>query len=95
MKKFFVVLTVLAVICLGILGGLAALPHAHDNDLDHSQHKDCPVYQFGLGNVHADIAVINAVIVLFLFLFCTTFQTSLPVVVSGKSTLLRSPPILS
>ena len=95
MKKFLVVLTILAVVCLGVLGALAIAPHAHGNDLNHSHHKDCPVYQFGLGNVHADIAAVNAVIALFLFSYCVAFQKALPIIVSGKSTFLRGPPVLS
>ena len=92
MKKALSVLTILAIICLGVLGALAVLPHAHGNDLNHSHHKDCPVYQFGLDNVHADIVTINAVIALFLFSYSLLFQKTLPIVVSGKISFLRGPP---
>ena len=87
-----VVLTVLGVLCLGILGALAVIPHAHGNDLNHSHHKDCPVYQFGLGHTVADVSVINAIVALLLFSYLIAFQKTLPIIVSGKISLLRGPP---
>lgn len=92
MKKLLTLLTIAAIICLGVLGALAVVPHTHGNDLNHSHHKDCPIYQFGLGNVHADITAVNAVIALFLFSYLIAFQKTLPIVVSGKISFLRGPP---
>ncbi len=92
MKKLLAVLTVVAVIALGVIGALAVTPHAHGGDLTHSQNKDCPVYQFGLGHAHADIVTVNVVVALFLFAYCITIQKSLPYVVSGRISFLRGPP---
>ena len=92
MKKLLTLLTILAIVCLGVVGALAVVPHAHGNDLNHSHHKDCPVYQFGLGHTVADISVINAIVALFLFSYLLAFQKTLPIIVSGKTTLLRGPP---
>ena len=91
-KKLLSVQTILGIVCLGVLGALAVIPHTHGNDLNHSHHKDCPVYQFGLGHTAADSSVVNVIIALFLFSYLVAFQKTLPIIVSGKISLLRGPP---
>jgi len=53
MKKVFCVLFVIAIVVLGVLGALAVLPHAHGHDFHHSQHENCPVYQFSISHSNA------------------------------------------
>lgn len=57
MKKFLVCLSVLAIACVSITGALAIVPHGHGDDLDHSQHESCPVYQAGLQSTVFIVAV--------------------------------------
>jgi hypothetical protein len=48
MRKFLSVLGILAVLCVSVTGALAVIPHGHGDDLDHSKHAACPIFQAGI-----------------------------------------------
>ena len=95
MKKKLSLLLVLSVLFFGVVGALSVVPHVHSKDFNHSQHETCPVYQFGIGNVHADVSHVAAIIVLFIFCFLIEIQKSLPVFFSRSSAHSRAPPAVS
>jgi len=94
MKKFFSVLTIVAVISLGVVGALAVVPHVHGKDLDHSKHETCPVYQFSLQNLNAAIASFISAAVLFLFFYFIHVRKSFSFAQHFSSVSLRAPPVL-
>jgi hypothetical protein len=65
-KKLFVLFILAAVVSSFGLAGLNVLPHTHGEDIDHSQHADCPVHQASL--LHGDSEPISAVILSVYFL---------------------------
>lgn len=73
MKKFLAVFAICSILLASGLAGLSVLPHAHGNDLDHSQHKSCAVYQFSLGHTDA----LTATIIFSLLLF-VAFRSFIP-----------------
>ena len=95
MKKTLSLAIVLSVLFFGIVGALAVIPHVHGKDFNHSQHETCPVYQFGVSNVHADISCAAVIIALFLFCFLIEIKKSLPVFFSHSSAHSRAPPAVS
>jgi hypothetical protein len=95
MKKFFVILGVLAIACVSVTGALAVVPHGHDGDLDHSRHTACPVYQAGLHSLECVSPVFSFFIAfLFLCFFKEKHTPSFPRIFRSHS-LLRAPPIFS
>jgi hypothetical protein len=48
MKKFLTLLGIFAILCVSVTGALAVIPHGHGDDLDHSKHAACPVFQAGI-----------------------------------------------
>ena len=95
MKKALSLVVILSVLFLGIVGALAVIPHVHGKDFNHSQHETCPVYQFGIGNVHADVFHVDVIVALFLFCFLIEIQKILPVFFSRSFAHLRAPPVVS
>ena len=57
LRKIFAPVLVAGVIFAAFLGALSVLPHAHGDDLDHSSHKSCPVYQKGSQSSDAVLTV--------------------------------------
>jgi hypothetical protein len=47
LKKVLCLLLLAAFACLGATAAVAAIPHGHGHDLDHSQHPDCLFYKIG------------------------------------------------
>lgn len=47
--------------------GASGLPHSHENDLNHSTHQDCPLYQLSRSLLATNVAL--AVGILFAFIF--------------------------
>ena len=95
MKKFLAVFAVCSVLLASGLAALSVLPHSHGNDLDHSSHKSCPVYQFGLGHTDGMTSLTALVFVLFavLYLVFSDKQAfSKPVFLFHP---LRAPPTIS
>ena len=95
MKKTLSLLVVLSVLSFGAVGALSVVPHVHGKDFNHSQHETCPIYQFGVGNVHADAFFAGIVIALFLLCFLIQTQKSLVVFLSRSFACLRAPPAVS
>ena len=95
MKKFLAALAIVAVMGFGIVGALAVIPHTHGKDFNHSQHQTCPVYQFGISNVHADVSHVDFIVALFIFCFLIEFQKSVPVFFTRSLTHPRAPPAIS
>ena len=95
MKKSLALLAVFSIFALGAVGALSAVPHVHGKDVNHSQHETCPVHQFGLGNVHADVSHISVLAALFLFCFLIELPKSSAVVFSRSFAHLRAPPVVS
>ena len=94
-RKCLAALAIIGVLALGIVGALAVVPHAHDKDYNHSRHETCPVYQFGLSNVHADLFHVDVILALFLFGFLIETQKSLSIFFSRSFAYLRAPPVVS
>ena len=94
MKKLLAVVSIVAVLFLGVVGALAVIPHTHGNDYNHSKHESCPVYQFGVQKIHAteaSVVVFSLVFVLQFVLFQETRSFS---GVYRLFSYLRSPPTL-
>ena len=95
MKKKLSLLLVASILFFGVVGALAVVPHVHGKDFNHSQHETCPVYQFGIGHVHADVFHVAVVAAFFLFCFLVEIQKSSPVFFSRSLAHPRAPPVVS
>ena len=95
MRKALSVVVVSSVLFFGVVGALAVIPHVHGKDFNHSQHETCPVYQFGISNVHADVSHVSVIIALFLFCFLIKIQKRLPIFFSRSLAHPRAPPAVS
>ena len=95
MKKTLSLVVVLSVLFFGVVGALSVIPHVHGKDFNHSQHETCPVYQFGVSNVHADVSHVAVIITLFLFCFLIEIHKSLTIALSRSFAHLRAPPVVS
>ena len=95
MKKKLSLFIAASVFALGIVGALAVVPHVHGKDFNHSQHQTCPIYQFGIGNVHADVSHAAVIIALFIFCFLIEIRKVSHTFFSRSSAHSRAPPILS
>lgn len=93
MKKFLAVLTVVFILLLGMLGALSVIPHAHENDLDHSKHQSCPVYQFGLHAFGAALTVFEITAVFLILFYVLNIGDSFPIDFSYRFHFLRAPPL--
>ena len=94
-KKALSLVVILSVLFFGVVGALSVIPHVHGKDFNHSQHETCPVYQFGVSNVHADVSHSVVIIVFFLFCFLIEIQKISAVVFSRSFARLRAPPVVS
>lgn len=92
MKKTLSALIVLTVLSCSIIGALSVLPHVHGKDFNHSQHETCPVHQFGLSHVHADVFHVDAAIGLFLFCFLIEAPKAFVFFTPRIFARLRAPP---
>lgn len=92
MKKLTTIFIISAVLCMGVVGALALMPHAHGEDLDHSQHSSCAVHQFAQSGIQTDAAQGNFFIALFFVCYLLFLQKSSPVVFSRLTQSLRGPP---
>lgn len=45
MRKFLAFTLAASLLFVGAETALAAIPHSHGGDFDHSSHRDCPVHQ--------------------------------------------------
>ncbi len=93
MKKLLCVLSVVAVVALGIVGALAVVPHAHGNDFKHAQHESCPVYQMGLAHCNAAFSAVIS----FVFFAFIVWRKTASAFCAEKSpfffAFLRAPPV--
>lgn len=71
MRKILALPLLALVFSAAVLGALSVIPHAHGDDLDHSKHQTCPVYQQGLQDSSADVAACFTFGGLFLVAFVT------------------------
>jgi hypothetical protein len=93
MKKFFLILLVLAFAVAGVAGALAVVPHGHDEDFDHSKHASCPVYQAQLQGTNALIpSMVFLVFVSLVLFFLKTSSFVCPPSFSFLFSSLRAPP---
>ena len=95
MKKTLSLIVVLSVLFFGVVGALSVIPHVHGKDFNHSQHETCPIYQFGISNVHSDVFHVDIIVALFLFCFLIEIQKSSAVIFSRSFAHLRAPPVVS
>ena len=95
MKKILSLVVVSSVLIFGLVGALSVIPHAHGKDLDHSQHQTCPVYQFGVSNVHGDVFHVATIVTIFLLCFLIEIQKSSTAFFSRSFAHLRAPPVVS
>ena len=95
MRKKLSLFLVISVLFFGVVGALSVVPHVHGKDFNHSQHQACPVYQFGISNVHADVSYVVVIVALFLLCFLTELPKSSAVVFSRSFAHLRAPPVVS
>ncbi len=80
--------------CLSFIGALTVIPHVHGNDLDHSTHQSCPVYQIGFHFPYATVGAIFAAIVTLGFTFISLRKTVFFRFGVIFDTRLRSPPVI-
>ena len=92
MKKKLSLLLVTSILFFGVVGALAVIPHVHGKDFNHSHHETCPVYQFGIGNVHADVSQADVIVAFLLLCFLIEIQKSSAVVFLRSFAHLRAPP---
>jgi len=93
-KKICAGLSVAAILVSAFLAGLAVIPHVHERDLDHSQHKSCPVYQ---KSFHSADGIVDPVPLFFAIPLCAgfVFLSSKPRLHRGRfSVSSRAPPRL-
>lgn len=94
MKRIVSVIFVLCVASAALVGGLAVLPHAHDHDFDHSQHKSCPVYQAGLHVSDATVIIHGFAFFIVALALITQSSSGIPSRVFHHSSYLRAPPVI-
>jgi hypothetical protein len=92
MKKIWACLTVIALLYAGIAGGLAVVPHGHGDDLDHSRHASCPIYQASLHAPQATEVAVQTFVVFLVFSFLAALLKSTPFIASFFYFPLRGPP---
>lgn len=94
MKKLFGSLVIISVFSLGLVGALAAVPHSHGSDLDHSSHQSCPVHQAGLVKFHSEGSFGPVWIALLFSGFIFILRETKRNVLTRSFALLRAPPVL-
>ena len=94
MRKLLAVLSIVAVLFLGIVGALAVVPHTHGNDYNHSKHENCPVYQFGVQKVHATEAAAVVFSLVFVLQFILFQENHSFLGIHHLFSYLRGPPAL-
>ena len=95
MKKSLAFLAILSVLVLGAVSALSVVPHAHGNDLDHSKHSSCPIYQISIHGFNAVINLFKAIVVLSVISFICFGKKYAPPAVCRQFVLSRAPPVLS
>ena len=83
-----------AVVCLGIMGALSAIPHTHGKDHNHATHDFCPICQFSIQGFSATAIAFSEVIILSFVIFCIVNITTLCGKLSYQLIPARGPPIL-
>ena len=94
MRKMLCVLTLAAVLCLGIMGSLSVIPHAHGKDDDHATHSSCPICQFTIQGFSATAVTFSEVITLSIVLFCLVNRSTFCDKFSYQLIPARGPPVL-
>ena len=94
MKKLLSILTIIAVVSLGIMGALSAIPHTHGKDDDHATHNSCPICQFTIQGFSATTITFNEVTTLSFVLVCPVNISSLCSKLSYQVIPARGPPVL-
>ena len=83
-----------AVVCLGIMGALSAIPHAHGKDHARATHDSCPICQFSIQGFSATAITFSEVIILSFVLFCLVNISTLCCKLSYQLIPARGPPVL-
>lgn len=76
-KKILVCILAAFVLLGGGVAALSVVPHAHGDDLDHSQHKSCAVHLYGIGHVQAASSEAPILIFSLLLLWLVSTETGL------------------
>ena len=95
MRKFLAGLVSALVLSAAVVGALSVLPHAHGDDLDHSKHQTCPVYQFGLHDSSSEATATFVFGVLWIVAFLVVSFQIFRTPASRSFLLLRAPPVVS
>ena len=94
MKRSLAVFTVLAVVCLSIMGALSAIPHTHGKDHDRATHDSCPICQFSIQGFSATAITFSELVILSFVLFCLVSISTLCSKLSYQLIPARGPPVL-
>lgn len=93
MKKVFSILLVAGVLCVGLTGALAVVPHVHGRDFNHSQHETCPVHQLSLHPLHLASVEAAFLVVFLAACFGRIFSAKVFPFVFHEFLFLRAPPV--
>lgn len=94
MRRALCVITIAAIICLGIMGAVSIIPHTHGKDSDQSKHSSCPICQFNIQGFSATLTDFCCIIVLSLIFRCLLNISTLCNKLSYQLIPARGPPIL-
>ncbi len=91
-RKFLAVFLALALVLIGGEAALAAIPHSHGQDFDHSHHGACPVHQLGLHGL--DLATVSSGLPVFTPLVFFIQECAHRILLPGftKTSASRGPP---
>ena len=93
-RRALCVLTIAAVVSLGIMGAISVIPHAHGKDRDNTAHGSCPICQFTAQGLSAATVAFNEVIAIFFALFFLVSISTLCDNISYQIIPARGPPAL-
>ena len=94
MRRVLCILTIVAVVCLGVMGSLSVISHTHGKDGGHATHNSCPICQFTIQGFSATAVTFSEVITLSFVLFCLVNRSTLCDKLSYQLIPARGPPVL-
>ena len=94
MRRALCILTIAAVVCLGIMGAISIIPHTHSKGHDNASHDSCPICQFTIQGFSATAIAFSEVAILSFVLFCLVSISTLCGTLSYQLIPARGPPIL-